>query len=100
MTELALYEDKSMTKPVTDIDFGRPSVGSKNMKTLYLVNLSRDWPISDIRLNLQDVDLKITCPQFLAPGEMKTMTVEWNPSLKRRVPLDITELIQGELLIG
>ena len=87
-------------KIIESIDFGRPDVGTKNVKILQLRNNSI-WEIVNINLDVQkDDDVNILYPKSLKPKESGYVTITWNPKFERRTPLNISQMFTGDLLIG
>lgn len=87
-------------KIVESVDFGRPDVGSKNVKVLMLRNNSV-WEIQNIQLDIaKDDDVNILYPKSLKAKESGYVTITWSPKFERRTPLNISQLFSGDLLIG
>ena len=101
MDKLGLYMDQDLKTTISIVNFGRLEVGSKNEKILYLNNGSEQWPINNIKLDMElDQDLKIEHPVFLAPNETKSVLIYWNPKIERRTPLEQNIIFSGDLIIG
>jgi len=98
--ELKFFSDKSQQEPITEVDFKRVDVGETHQRTIYMANISPDWPIVNISRTLVDRQLAIDFPERLSPNEISSVRITWSPSLNRREPLDIKEVFDAELWIG
>ena len=98
--ELVLFEDAAKQRRIGHLDYGRVFVGTKNPITLYLGNTSEFWPIKNIKVNKASEEIIIDYPQELEAGEIKPVTISWNPNIKQRKPLDAKHLFVGEVWIG
>ncbi len=99
--DLVLYEDKELTRPVTEIDFGRPFPGKTYTKKLFLANHNERWNYSEISCNEStDESFKINYPQFLRAQDVAEVNLSWSPTLEAEEPLDIPFLFTGVKYVG
>ncbi len=98
--ELRLYEDVECQIPAKDIDLGRLEVGTKTEIVRFLKNHSDKWPFQNIKLSQADPEITAVLPEILAPKAVMSVKFVFNPSLSRREPLDVDNLVTGELYVG
>ena len=98
--ELNFYKDEGKKKSISTVDFSRVEVGQTHIVTVYMANLSKEWPIKKIETSNMDKQLTLDFPEELEPEEVRPVVLTWKPKLNRREELDITELFEAELWIG
>ncbi len=100
--ELKFFSDGDQLNPITVVDFSRVDVGETHKLTIFMGNMSDEWPIKEITVNKDKVDPQLTIDfaEELEPSEFSPVVITWTPSLDRRIPLDLTGIFEAELWIG
>ena len=100
--ELKFFSSGSQLNPITVVDFSRVDVGETHKLTVFMGNMSNEWPIKEITVHKDKVDpqISIDFAEELEPSEFSPIVITWKPSLERRKPLDLVGLFEAELWIG
>lgn len=98
--ELCLYDDPGCEILASDINLGRLEVGTKTEIVKYLKNHSNKWPFQNIKLSESDPEITAILPNILAPNAVMEVKFIFNPQLSRREPLNVDNLVTGELYVG
>lgn len=98
--ELRIFSDVEATNPISIVEFTRTEVGTTKTKTVWMKNISKDWPIEEIDVEPNDKQITYDYPKTLEKDTVKKVIITWKPSLSRREVLDVEDIFTGELLIG
>lgn len=98
--ELRLFSDAETNHPVSKINFGRIKIGTTKTETIWMKNMSKEWPLENIISKNTDSQITINFKKRLEKNSVQKVDITWKPSLSRREVLDMEELFEAELVIG
>jgi len=97
---LVVYEDESLTKPITTIRKDAPTkVGTRNEIVIYVKNNST-YDIINIHFGTNDKDLTVSPStiDIMKPFEVAKITLLWVPSIDRVMALNASINYEADIV--